>query len=254
VTRPVDVFCASIGRAAALGRMIASVRASEHPARVCVAAGDLATIRACEANADICQCVYSSRANARPGCTAALNLVFRELVEGDALFCTDDVRLVPDALSIASRTLYEAFPDGDGVVGLCQANIPEGYDLAFPLMGERFLRRFRPGDLFYPGYYHQYNDAELGLTVKAWGNWRFEPRARLEHDHPCATGLPPDDTFVRARLRKDDDDALWRRRRREGVLWAAERFAGELGTATQSQPRDQAESTAHAKAASAAGG
>jgi hypothetical protein len=222
--QPVDVFCASIGRPDALNRMIASVRAGDHPARVLVAAGDVETIRVCEQNADVCRCVYSSRANERPGCTASLNLVFRELVEHDALFCTDDIRFEPRAISTAMATLYGAFPDGDGVVGLCQSNIPQGYDLAFPLMGARFLERFRPGDLFFPGYFHQYNDAELGVTVKAWGNWLFEPNARLEHDHPCATGLPPDETFRRARLRKGDDDRLWEQRRARGEVWAAERF------------------------------
>ncbi len=222
--RTVDVFCASIGRPDALHRMIASVRKSDQPARVMVAAGDVETIRVCEQNSDICRCVYSSKANARPGCTASLNLVFRELVEGDALFCTDDIRFEPRAISIAMASLYRAFPDGDGVVGLSQSNIPQGYDLAFPLMGKAFLDRFRPGDLFFPGYFHQYNDAELGVTIKAWGHWLFEPEARLEHDHPCATGLPPDETFVRARLRKSDDDRVWHARRAAGEIWAAERF------------------------------
>ena len=220
----VDVFCASIGRPDALRRMIDSVRRSDHPARVLVAAGDTETIRACEQESDICQCVYSSRANALPGCTAPLNLVFRTLVEHDAIFCTDDIRFEPSAISIAMERLYAEFPDGDGVVGLCQSNIPQGYDLAFPLMGRKFLDRFRPGDLFFPGYYHQYNDAELGVTVKAWGNWVFEPRARIEHDHPCATGLPPDKTFIRARLRKSDDDKVWESRRARGEIWAADRF------------------------------
>lgn len=229
--RVVDVFCASIGRPEALARMIATVRAGEQPARVLVAAGDTATIDVCEANADICCCVYSSRANARPGCTAPLNLVFRELVEGDALFCTDDIRFEPAAISTAMRTLYTNFPDGDGVVGLCQSNIPQGYDLAFPLMGRAFLDRFRPGDLFFPGYFHQYNDAELGVTIKAWGNWVFEPAARLEHDHPCATKLPPDETFVRARLRKSDDDKVWEARRAAGKIWAADRFPELAATA-----------------------
>ncbi|MEO1007581.1 MAG: hypothetical protein AAFX79_03370 [Planctomycetota bacterium] len=222
--RVVDVFCASIGRPGALKAMIESVRRCSQPARVLVAAGDAATIEACEANADMCQCVYSSRANARPGCTAPLNLVFRELVRGNAIFCTDDVRFAPDAISVAMRTLHERFPDGDGVVGLAQSNLPQGYDLAFPLMGRAFLERFHPGDLFYPGYYHQFNDAELGETVKAWGRWVFEPRATLEHDHPAATGLPPDETFVRARLKKGHDDQLWAERRAAGVLWAGEKF------------------------------
>jgi hypothetical protein len=235
-SRRVDVFCASIGRIEALERMIASVRESTHPARVLVGAGDAATVELCERHADIARCVYSSRANERTGCTSALNLVFRELIEGDALFCTDDIRFDPRAIEIAMETLYTRFTDGDGVVGLRQSNIPQGYDLAFPLMGAAFLQRFRAGgsdggdaengggDLFFPGYYHQYNDAELGETVKTWGNWVFEPNATVEHDHPCATGLAPDETFVRARTMKTADDRVWAARRAAGELWAAERF------------------------------
>lgn len=222
--RTVDVFCASIGRPDALDRMIDTVRRSDHPARVLVGAGDLKTVEVCEANADICECVYNTAANKLTGCTAPLNVVFRTLVRNDALFCTDDIRFERSAISTAMRTLYRNFPDGDGVVGLCQSNIPQGYDLAFPLMGKRFLDRFHPGDLFFPGYLHQYNDGELGVTIKAWGNWVFEPEARIEHDHPCATGLPPDETFVRARLRKGEDEAIWAERRAKGIIWAADRF------------------------------
>ena len=228
-SRRVDVFCASIGRVEALERMIASVRESTHPARVLVGAGDAATVEVCERHADLARCVYSARANERKGCTAPLNLVFRELVEGDALFCTDDVRFEPRAIGIAMERLYTEFPEGDGVIGLRQSNIPQGYELAFPLMGEAFLSRFRGeptgGDLFFPGYYHQYNDAELGETVKKWGRWVFEPRATVEHDHPCATGLAPDETFVHGRTMKTADDTLWAARRAAGKLWAEECFS-----------------------------
>lgn len=233
--RPVlDVFLASYKRPEKLAAMIRSVRDTGYPARVLVGAGDPGTIEACGKFPGLVQCLYSTEANARIGCTAPLNLVFRNLVQNDALFCTDDCVFLPDAFDVAMGTLYERFPDGDGVVGLAQENIPSGaYDLAFPLMGRRFLDRFRrlpeaftrgvglgrPGDLFWPGFNHLLNDAEIGLSIKCLGNWVFEPRAKLRHFHPEMGGGTMDATHNHGLTFKDEDALAWAERRAAGRLW-----------------------------------
>ena len=200
--------------------MIESVLATGYPVRVCVAAGDLDTVRLCEDFDDRVESVYSTEVNRRIGCTAPLNHVYNSLVRRDALFCTDDCVFDPDALRIAMETLYREFPDGDGVVGLAQENIPEGYPLAFPLFGKAFLDRFSVYDsLFYPGYFHLYNDAEIGLTISCMGNWVFEPRARLTHAHPICGGGEMDHTHTYAMTFREHDDEVWRKRRAAGVLW-----------------------------------
>lgn len=217
--RPVDLFLASFRRPERLAAMLESVRATRYPARVLVAAGDAGTIETCEKFKGLAECVYSTGANARIGCTAPLNLVFGTLVRHDALFCTDDCLFATDCLDIAMTTLYERFPDADGVVGLCQQNIPGAYDLAFPLIGRKFQERLiARGDLFFPGYYHLFNDAELGVTVKCLGNWVFEPRALIRHAHPDS-GTPADDTFRRGFTHQDADRAAWCRRRARGDIW-----------------------------------
>ncbi len=137
-------------------------------------------------------------------------------------------------------TLHTRFPDTDGVVGLAQENVDVPYDLAFPLMGRKFLDRFRAlprefctgrdgrgiglgcpegGDIFWPGYYHLFNDAEIGLTIKCMGNWVFEPRAKLRHFHPEAHGGDLDLTHAHGLTFKHDDAVAWTARRREGALW-----------------------------------
>jgi hypothetical protein len=213
----VDIFVASYKRPDRLAAMVASVRATGYPARVCVAAGDLETVRVCEGLGEGVECVYSTAANRLTGCTAPLNHVVASLVRHDAIFCTDDCVFAPDSIGVAVRSLYSAYPDGDGVVGLAQENIPNGYELAFPLIGQRFRERFQR-ELFFPGYFHMYNDAELGITVKCLGNWHFEPRATLRHFHPC-TGVAEDHTHTRGRTFGQKDARLWHERRMAGSVW-----------------------------------
>ncbi|MBX3376281.1 MAG: hypothetical protein KF678_04680 [Phycisphaeraceae bacterium] len=220
--RPLDLFLGSYKRPEKLTAMIESVRDTGYPARICVAAGDLATVEVCERYRGLVHAVYNTEVNTRIGCTAPLNHVYKSLVRRDALFCTDDCLFAPDALDIAMDTLYRTFPDGDGVVGLKQENIPGGYDLAFPLMGRAFLDRFAPAhsgkDIFFPGYFHLYNDAEIGLTIKCLGNWVFEPRATIRHFHP-AHGGTLDATHSHGLTHHAHDESLWRARRAAGTLW-----------------------------------
>jgi hypothetical protein len=146
--------------------------------------------------------------------------VARSLVRNDCLFCTDDCVFAPDSLETGVRSLYTAYPDSDGVVGLAQENIPDGYLLAFPLIGRRFRERFTRGggELFFPGYYHMYNDAELGITIGMLGRWHFEARAKLRHFHPC-TGVAEDATHTRGRTFGGQDARLWHERRMMGRVW-----------------------------------
>ncbi len=220
--RPVDLFLGSFKRPEKLAAMIESVRDTGYPARVLVAAGDPGTIATCERYPGIAECVYNTLNNKRIGCTAPLNHVYKSLVRHDALFCTDDCVFDKDALDIAMETLYSKFPDGDGVVGLKQENIPDGYDLAFPLMGRKFLDRFAPAasgkDVFFPGFYHLFNDAEIGITIKCLGNWVFEPRATIRHLHP-AHGGTLDKTHNHGLTYRQHDEALWRQRRAKGLIW-----------------------------------
>lgn len=223
--RPVDLFLGSFKRPEKLAAMIESVRDTGYPARVLVAAGDPGTIETCARYPGIAECVFNTEINRRIGCTAPLNHVYKSLVRNDAIFCTDDCIFARDCLDVAMTTLYTKFPDGDGVVGLMQENIPDGYDLAFPLMGRKFLDRFAQAgsadDIFFPGYFHLFNDAEIGITIKCLGNWVFEPRARIRHFHP-AHGGTLDKTHSHGLTYREHDVALWVRRRSQGLVWGVD--------------------------------
>lgn len=224
--RTIDIFCASFRRPDKLGRMIESAVANSHPIRVCVAAGDLDTVAACAdlaARFGCVDCVFDSSVNRLTGCTAPLNLVVDRLVHRDAIFCTDDVLFEPDCIPNAAAALEKHFPTGDGVVGLCVGNISGDYELAFPLYGRAFHNRFRnikepKGPLFYPGYFHMYNDAEIGRTIRALNCWHLEPSARLRHEHPDYGGIL-DQTHSHALTFSDYDQRLWNSRCARGLLW-----------------------------------
>ena len=140
------------------------------------------------------------------------------------------------------ETLYREFPDGDGVVGLAQENIPQGYPLAFPLFGRAFIDRFNIYDtLFFPGYFHFYNDAEIGLTIQCMGNWVFEPRAKLFHAHPQFGGGEEDLTHSYAMTYKEHDYDVWCDRRARGVLWGIDEGPEDVAT-----PELLTRSSAHA--------
>lgn len=224
--RPIDIFCASFKRPSKLTAMIESVLANDYPVRICVAAGDLDTVRACEQldkRFQCVECVYDTASNRLTGCTAPLNHVVDRLVRRDAVFCTDDVLYERDCIRNAVRALDRHFPTGDGVIGLSVGNIDGDYALAFPLYGRAFQQRFRAirssgGPLFFPGYFHMFNDAEIGRTIRALNCWHLEPTARLRHEHPDHGGIL-DQTHTHALTFSSYDLQLWNSRCSRGLLW-----------------------------------
>lgn len=224
--RPIDIFCASFKRASKLTAMIESVMTNDYPVRLCVAAGDLETVRVCEQlhqRFGCIDCVYDTGANRLTGCTAPLNHAIDRLVRRDAIFCTDDVLFEPDCIRAAVSALDRWFPTGDGVIGLSVGNIDGDYPLAFPLYGRAFQTRFRQalaprGPLFFPGYFHMFNDAEIGRTIRALNCWRLEPTARLRHEHPDHGGTL-DPTHAHALTFSGYDLRVWNDRCARGMLW-----------------------------------
>ncbi|MFO0859941.1 MAG: hypothetical protein U0570_05240 [Phycisphaerales bacterium] len=225
MSRPLQIFCASYKRHEKLSAMIESVIATGYDAEVFVGAGDLGTVELCERLrarfGGRVDCVYDSRDNRLVGCTAPLNHVVDRLVTRDAIFCTDDLMFEKDCLHEAMASLDRHFPDGDGVIGIANTSIEGDYPLAYPLYGRTFQQRFRRvmgGPLFFPGYFHLYNDAEIGRTIRALGCWRLETRARVYHAHPLYGGTM-DATHSHALTFSGHDQNVWNARCAKGLLW-----------------------------------
>lgn len=227
MSAPIQIFCASYRRHEKLTNMIESVMRSDFPATVCVGAGDLGTVELCERLAERfggrVVCVYDTDSNKRVGCTAPLNHVVDRLIDRDAIFCTDDLIFEESCLRNAAAALERHFPDSDGVIGLFNTSIESDYPLAYPLYGRAFQERFRTllsirGPLFFPGYFHLYNDAEIGRTIRAMNCWRLEPTARVHHFHPLHGG-EMDATHSHALTFSGHDLRVWNERCAKGLLW-----------------------------------
>src|SRR3990167_11178116 len=103
----------------------------------------------------------------KTGWIEEMNKAAASCKEDTLIYAADDIEFCEGAIEIATQALYEHFPDGDGLVGFNQSNIPDGIDCAFGIMGRKFLSRFPHRWPFCPDYKHHYSDMELGQYAKS---------------------------------------------------------------------------------------
>lgn len=138
------------------------------------------------------------------------------------LLTGDDVELLPGCADAIRAAFVEHFPDGDGLVGLNQTNIPpipDCTEFGIVALGRAFLDRFGDQPVYCPDYHHFYVDTELGLMAKAKGRFYFAEDARCIHHHKGLLNLPKDEAFRAARVNKAQDNAAWTERRKRNLLW-----------------------------------
>lgn len=146
------------------------------------------------------------------------NWVVRNRVRFNWLQALDDLVFEKDALENALVAMEKYFPDGNGVIGLNQINIPAN-KTSIPLVGSEFMRRFSYKQPFYPGYYHFGGDTELGTLAMRLGKFHFCKEARVVHNHPGHSDRPVDETHRLARIHQEKDLELLRNRLAVGNLW-----------------------------------
>ena len=123
------------------------------------------------------------------------------------LAIADDIIFEPGAIQEAVDTLNDAFPDGDGIIGLNITNMrnDQKCPYAFMLVGSKFFNERLARVLFFPGYRHFFADMELGEYAESLGRFRFCSEARVIHFHP-STGAPADRTHTEGRQGKWEHD------------------------------------------------
>jgi len=141
------------------------------------------------------------------------------------VYLCDDIELDPDCLSNLFAVFKEKFPDTDGLIGICQKNIPrdkEGYSAsAMGLIGRRFARRYPDMKCFCPDYSSFHADAELQLYARKLNKFHYAENARLTHYHPAYFSEMKDDAHEYVRIPEvvKKDRETWNIRRKKGLLW-----------------------------------
>jgi hypothetical protein len=213
----IDLIVATRNRAEKLGRMLDSVPTSAggKPINIkIVFDGDFKTGEIYEHDPRIAQIFFTP---SRVGSVAARNVV-TPMSEDAVLMAVDDIEFAPGSIDAAVTAHESHFPDGNGVVGFNQANLPNFSWSGVVLMGQKFLLRYPGKKIYYPGYHH-FACQEIEWLAESLGKMHREPAAILTHYHPSMLGLRPDRTHKEARTFRHQDLLLCRERARAGQTW-----------------------------------
>lgn len=136
------------------------------------------------------------------------------------LYLNDDVEVLPDTIRIIIREFEKRFPDGDGIMGINQKNLPRSQivEAAFGVIGTKYAERFPNKQVFPLDYYRFFVDLEMCEYAKSINKFHFCEQAEIFHYHP-AFGGTKDETHddVRKYIKKDKE--TYDKRKALGYLW-----------------------------------
>ena len=140
-----------------------------------------------------------------------------EYCEGSIIYLTDDVILPQLFLDVLRDEFEEKFETTDGVLGIRQ--VQDHHESGIAMVGEKFLRRYPEGQLFYPGYYHfaAQEIARYARSCRLFGIATKTPP--VEHRHPGFFKEEMDTTHVEARVHSQRDHVLMSARQGSGLIW-----------------------------------
>jgi len=143
-----------------------------------------------------------------------------QTAEDMVLYATDDITFQEGSIGSATKSLFELFPDGDGVIGFLQENAPNrNFNPAgVGLVGQKFLQRYPQKKLFNPRYFH-FACQEILWMAQKYDRFALDELARIYHFHPAFYPNLKDQTHSDARIHHQRDHALIKKRRKEGKIW-----------------------------------
>lgn len=150
------------------------------------------------------------------GAVYCRNQVIKHCKDG-VLYATDDIIFEPNSIESAFNALNTHFPDDDGVVGFV-IDLPDWHPTGVALVGQKFLRRYPQKQLFNPDYFH-FSCQEIYWLAKKLGKFYQEPKAVIKHYHPCFYKEEMDKTHEEARIYREKDHILMRKRKAKGLIW-----------------------------------
>jgi glycosyltransferase involved in cell wall biosynthesis len=148
------------------------------------------------------------------------NYLFTMTSDG-LLYLNDDVQLFDNALEVILTEFPKHFPDYDGVMGICQANLDstQALESAFGIIGRKYADRFPIRQVWAPCYDRFFCDRELWLYAKSINKFYFCEEARLNHYHPSLNHEWEDTTHNEVRKYLKQDKITFQKRQALGLLW-----------------------------------
>lgn len=117
----------------------------------------------------------------------------------------------PDWLQHITDTLFEAFPDGDGVLHVNDGRTGRKLN-TLPIMGEKYFRRF--GYVYHPAYQSLWADNEFQAVAERAGRSVYVDEVLIRHEWVDLTGK--DELHLRNELPYHADAELFERRKAAG--------------------------------------
>jgi glycosyltransferase involved in cell wall biosynthesis len=139
------------------------------------------------------------------------------MTEDAIIYATDDIVFQPGSIAEAIRTFKAKFPDDDGAVGFAQIG-SSFHPSGIALVGKTFLARYPKRALFFEGYFH-FACQEVYELAHHLGRWAAEPKAVVMHYHPDKFPAFRDKTHVEARIHRQQDLDLAKKRKMRGQIW-----------------------------------
>ena len=151
------------------------------------------------------------------GWLPAVNEALKD-VKGYFLMGGDDMTFFTNAIDIAMEVMEDNFPDGDGVIGFNQTNLPNFCKAGFVLVGRKFIDRFPDSEMYCPDYSHYFSDPEFMAYAESVGKFVYAEDAKVLHFHPSVTGKQ-DETSRHSRTHWKKDKDTSNKRKDRDLLW-----------------------------------
>lgn len=139
------------------------------------------------------------------------------------IYANDDIIMEIQSLKKVVNIFNAKFPDGDGLVGIKQSNLPPNQALqtAFGAIGNKFTERFPDKKVFCENYERFFLDKELYLYSTKIDKLYFDEKdgPELKHLHPAFYKEMLDDTHIDVRRHLNKDKIMFNRRQSLGLLW-----------------------------------
>ena len=149
------------------------------------------------------------------------NNYLKQMTADGMFYCNDDTELFDDTLEIILTEYPKHFPDYDGLMGICQANLDSSQALesAFGVIGRKYASRFLNKQVYCPDYERFFGDREMWLYAKSINKFYFCKEAKLNHYHPALNHAWEDETHTNVRTYLKQDRTTFQRRQTKGYLW-----------------------------------